>query len=107
MRYIINFIIFLLIAYTIFGTGTRINEIKELAPTAMAERNWKILRYEGYEYGAWNKHGGKVWYHVKDLGHKNTYYRVNITLWGDELHFYYGKPEPLNRINFDNGDNNE
>ena len=95
-------IILLLLTYTFVGTGTRVDDIKQEAPSAINERNWEILRYEGYQYGAWSNHGGKVWYHVKDTEHRNTYYRVYITKWGGELHFTYGEPEKMNRINLDN-----
>jgi hypothetical protein len=95
------FVVF--IAYSVIGTGTRVDDIKEVAVSEIEARNWEVLRYEGYRYGSWGSHGGKVWYHVKDKGHENTYYRVYLTMWGGEIHFVYGQPEKLERINFDNG----
>ena len=100
-----NFIVicalFVLAGYSAIGTSGDVNEIKARSPDEIAARGWDILRYEGYQFGSWGNHGGKVWYHVKDNGHKNTYYRVFVTLWGGELHFKYGAPENLHRINFD------
>jgi hypothetical protein len=90
-----------LMTYSCVGVSTRVDEIKEEAPEIINSRNWEILRYEGYQLGSWANHGGKVWYHVKDSGHVNTYYRVYITKWGGELHFNYGSPETLNRVNLD------
>jgi len=87
--------------YTFIGTGERVDSIKEIAHEAIEERNWEVIRYEGYQYGSWNYHGGKVWYYVKDNKIKNTYYRAFITMWGDELHFHYSDPETLNRVNID------
>jgi hypothetical protein len=84
--------------YTKIGTSTRVVEIKERIPEAMTQRGWKILRYEGYQLGSWGHHGGKVWYHVQNIDNENIQYRVFVTLWGDELHFTYGEPEKLNRV---------
>lgn len=101
MDKIIIFVVALLVGYSFIGTNEDVGEIKQRAPSEISSRNWELLRYEGYKYGSWGNHGGKVWYHVKDLGHKNTYYRVYVTQWDDELHFHYGDPESINRINID------
>ena len=86
------------LSYSIIGTGERVDQIKKLAPGQMAERNWKILRYEGYQFGSWCNHGGKVWYHVANIDNPNIQYRVYITIWGGELQYNYGEPEQLSRI---------
>jgi len=88
----------LFMGYTIVGTDNKVSEIKKKAPQEMAQRNWKILRYEGFEYGSWNRHGGKVWYHVCNIDNPNIQYRVNVSIWNGELQWYYGKPEELQRI---------
>ena len=106
MRYfssVLMMIVFVVLIYSVIGTSGRVDEIKRMAPKEMADRNWKVLRYEGYQHGSWGNHGGKVWYHVKDLVHSNTYYRVYLTLWDGEVHFHYGQPEKLERLNFDEG----
>jgi len=59
------------------------------------------MRYEGYQRGSWGNHGGKVWYHVRDAANENIQYRVYITEWRGELHFSYGEPEKLQRIDVD------
>lgn len=89
------------ITYTIVGTSGNVDEIKRRAPLEMPYRNWQILRYEGYQYGSWGQHGGLVWYHVANIDNLNIQYRVAITLWNNELQYYYGKPEELNRIQLD------
>ena len=102
MRVVIPLIIafFILLGiYTVIGVPTNVEKIKKLAPQSISERGWKILRYEGYEYGSWYYHGGKVWYHVADTGNYNIQYRIFITLWSDELHYTYGAPEVLERVN--------
>jgi len=93
-----------LFLYGIIGTSTRVDEIKKRVPAAMSERGWDVLRYEGYALGSFCNHGGKVWYHVQNIDNHKIQYRVYVTLWGDELHFTYGAPEKLSRIdlNIDN-----
>lgn len=91
-----------LLLYSCIGTGTRVDEIKRRTPIEIPTRNWKILRYEGYQYGSWNYHGGKVWYHVANVDDPSVQYRVFITLWGGELQYTYGNPEPLHRIEIKN-----
>ena len=86
------------LGYTIAGTSSRVEEIKQRAPQEMAARDWKILRYEGFQRGAWGDHGGRVWYHVANVSNPNTQYRVFITLWEGELHFHYNQPEQLQRV---------
>ena len=87
------------VLYDAIGVSTRVEEIKERAPSAMELRGWEILRYEGYELGSFNKHGGKVWYHVRNINDHSIQYRVQVTLWGGELHYYYNGPESVSRLN--------
>lgn len=87
-----------LIIYSAIGTSTRVDKIRELAPNSIEERGWDILRYEGYQYGSWSSHGGKVWYHVRDKLNHDIQYRVAVVMWGDELHYIYGDPEIQQRV---------
>lgn len=87
--------------YTLVGTSGNVDEIKRMAPESIKERGWKILRYEGFQYGSWGKHGGKVWYHVADTLNPNIQYRIHITMWNNELQYYYGEPETLQRVEVD------
>ena len=106
MKTVIFFaLIVLVIAYSIIGTSGNVEQIKSMVPSDMTKRNWTIMRYEGYGFGSFAKHGGKVWYHVEDDAVINTYYRVHITLWNGELQYYYNKPETLNRIDVSYQDN--
>ena len=91
----------LLIGYSTVGTSGNVDEIKRIAPAAIEDRNWEIMRTEGWQYGSWAQHGGRVWYHVKNADNPNIQYRVQVTLWGDELQFYYGEPEKLSRVDLD------
>jgi hypothetical protein len=95
------FAIFAFLYYSIIGTDSRVNEIKAKAPVEMQARNWKVLRYEGFQYGSYSTHGGKVWYHVANVDNPNIQYRVFVTLWNGELHYHYGQPETLKRIEID------
>jgi hypothetical protein len=88
-----------LLAYSIVGWPfNKVEEIKREAPVDMSERGWKILRYEGFQWGAFSTHNGKVWYHVAATNNPNVQYRVVVTKWGNELQYYYGAPETLTRI---------
>ena len=87
------------IFYSLIGTHESVEEIKQRVPTELADRNWELVRYEGWTYGSWNNHGGKVWYHVRNTDNHDIQYRVYVTLWGGELHWTYGEPEKLERVN--------
>lgn len=94
--------LFCLIIYSCVGTSARVAEIKKTAPWDIENnRGWEIVRYEGYQQGSWSSHGGKVWYHVRDKINPNIQYRVYVTLWGGELHYVYGAPEILDRVEID------
>jgi hypothetical protein len=88
----------LLCGYGIVGTGTRVDKIKALAPAEIDARGWDIMRYEGFQWGSFSTHGGRVWYHVRNKENHNIQYRVFITMWDNELHYHYGAPEKLDRI---------
>jgi len=85
--------------YSIVGTNGNIKEITKRAPIEMPERGWEIMRYEGYQYGNFGKHGGRAWYHVRNIDNHSIQYRIQVTLWGGKLEYWYGKPETLNRLN--------
>jgi len=85
-------------AYTVVGTNENVDEIKRRAPDEVAARNWEILRYEGWQYGSFSNHGGKVWYHVQNKDNHNIQYRVFVTMWDGELQYTYGQPEKLERL---------
>ena len=88
----------LFVIYGVVGTCERVNEIKARAPADIEDRGWDILRHEGWQYGSFQTHGGRVWYHVANKDNHNIQYRVQVILWGDELHYIYGDPEKLNRF---------
>lgn len=89
-----------LIGYCLIGTEGDVPFIKNAAPKEIKNRGWEIMRYEGYERGSWGNHGGKVWYHVRNVDNHNIQYRVCIIEWKGELHFVYGEPEILQRIEY-------
>lgn len=99
MSRVIAIILIALLSYTIIGTGERVDEIKSRAPADIENRGWEIMRYEGWQYGRFGSHGGKVWYHVRNKDDHNIQYRVYVTIWGGELHYVYGEPEKLQIIN--------
>ena len=101
MKFITWFItiaIVLLLLYTCIGSDKNVTILKERAEIEIPKRNWKILRYEGYKYGSWSRHGGTVWYHVANVDNPDIQYRVAISLWNNELQYYYNEPEVLSRI---------
>jgi hypothetical protein len=101
VKFVIAISIIGLIGYSVIGTDGKVDAIKTKAPSEIEKRGWKILRYEGFEYGSWGRHGGKVWYHVSDTLNPSIQYRVFITMWNDELQYHYGAPEVLQRIEVD------
>ena len=100
-------VVIVLIGYSIIGTDGNVNDIREKAPTEMSERNWEIIRYEGFKYGSWGNHGGKVWYHVKNIDNENIQYRVFVTIWNNELQWHYNEPEKLQRLEVDFNTNDQ
>ena len=100
---VVGFIGFLY--YSIVGTRGNVEQIKVMARSEIPERGWEIMRYEGYEYGNFGKHGGNVWYHVRNTDDHSIQYRVSISLWDGELQYHYGAPERLNRFNIEHKNN--
>jgi len=96
----------LLIGYTVIGTDGKVDEIRARAPKEISSRNWDIVRYEGFCYGSWGYHGGKVCYHVKNINNENIQYRIYVTMWNGELQWTYGEPERLQRLEVDFNNNN-
>jgi len=90
-----------ILTYSLVGTENKVDYIKEKAKTEIPKRNWRVLRYEGYERGSWGNRGGKVWYHVANVDNPSIQYRVFITEWNGELHYHYGQPEQLQRVEVD------
>jgi hypothetical protein len=86
------------IYYCAVGTNGNIEEITARAPTEIPERGWEIMRYEGYQYGSFGKHGGRAWYH-------SIQYRVQVSLWDGELEYWYGSPEKVSRVNVEHKSN--
>jgi hypothetical protein len=89
------------IYYSIVGTDGNIEEIRAIAPADISQRGWEIIRDEGYQYGSFGKHGGYVWYHVRNTDNHSIQYRVKVTLWNGRLEYWYGAPEKLSRFNVD------
>ena len=83
--------------YCIVGTNGNIEEITLRAPLEIPARGWQILRYEGYQYGSFGKHGGRAWYHVRNTSDHSIQYRVQVTLWDGRLEYWYKAPEILIR----------
>lgn len=96
--------VIMVLMYSIIGSSSNVYEIKKRAPKEMKTRNWEIIRYEGFNYGAWGNHGGKVWYHVRNIDNHSIQYRVYVTIWDGELQYHYGDPEILQRINIESKD---
>ena len=101
MKNLVLVIVTIILGYTLIGTSVNVEKIKKIAPLEMQKKNWRILRYEGFQYGSWSDNGGKVWYHVANIDNPNIQYRVYVTLWDNELQYYYNQPEVLNRVQVD------
>lgn len=65
--------------------------VKEKAEHKWEKQGYKVLDYEGYEWGFWglNNYGGaKVWYRLRRLDNLCLSYSGYLQRWGDELHVY-------------------
>jgi len=102
---VIIILIIILIGYSVIGSDSKVELIKSKAPDEIKKRGWKILRYEGFQFGSWGNHGGKVWYHVSDTLNPSIQYRVFVTIWNGELQYHYDAPEVLQRIEITNNNN--
>lgn len=102
VKWIIILLVTILVLYSFIGTAGDVEKIKVRASIEIPTiRNWKILRYEGFQYGSWGNHGGKVWYHVQNIDNPNIQYRIFVTIWNNELQYHYNEPEILNRLDIE------
>lgn len=105
---VITSIVLLIIAffyYAIVGTHGNIEAIRATAPSEIPDRGWEIMRDEGYQYGSFGKHGGRVWYHVRNIDDHSIQYRVQVTMWDGKLEYWYKDPEKLSRFNVEHKSN--
>ncbi len=87
-----------LLGYSLIGTAHHVDNIVAVAPVTLEQRGFSIIRYDGFQYGSWSRHGGKVWYYVKDKTNPSIRYKVSISSWNGELQFYYDEPEKLQQL---------
>ncbi len=78
----------LLVAALLIGGGCRVGrrnveKTKELAPSFLAGHGFKVVAYQGYQYGPFS--GGTVWY---TLEKGNITYECAVKPWFGELHLY-------------------
>jgi hypothetical protein len=66
-------------------SASRVDDIKQHAEEIWNKNGFKVIGYEGYQYGSFDTFGGKVWYIVQK---DNTLFHGALTKWGDEYHTY-------------------
>lgn len=84
-------IIILFVAITLYFGGCsyrHVEAIKAHAPETWRNAGFEIVGYEGYQIGAPDVPGGRVWYVVQRIGHPGVNYNGFISKWGDEYHIY-------------------
>lgn len=73
------------------GSGN-LEYVKEHAPAKWEKQGFKVVDYEGYQWGSWvpfTTYGGAcVWHRLKKLKDNGISYTGCIKRWGDELHVY-------------------
>jgi len=75
-----------LILFLLSGcTSHRVDDIKLHAEKTFNQAGFKVIGYEGYEYGFIQTYGGCVWY---TLDRNGITYDACISKWGDEYHIY-------------------
>lgn len=62
--------------------------IKTHATETWAKNGFEIVGCEGYQWGAFDTYGGKVWYLVRRVPDTGVLYSGCLTKWGDEFHIY-------------------
>lgn len=74
------------------GCGSANREyIKERAEQRWEEVGFRVIGYEGYQWGFWigGKWGGAcVWYMLEPVKSNGIHYSGYLQRWGDELHVY-------------------
>jgi uncharacterized protein YceK len=76
----------LTITVILSGCSTsRVDDIKQHAEEVWNKNGFKVIGYEGYQWGSFDSWGGKVWYIVEK---DNTIFHGALTKWGDEYHTY-------------------
>jgi len=85
-KIVIGLGLMVLIAFVIGGCTVDVAELKEAGPKYFTDIGYKVLAYEGYQWGIW---GGKVWFLVEDTtrGLRYSHYLIKR---GGEIHWYYG-----------------
>lgn len=63
-------------------------EIKAAAPEVIRQAGFTIVGYEGYQWGAFDTFGGKVWYTFKRNPDNGIIYHGAVVKWGNEYHLY-------------------
>jgi len=66
-------------------SASRVDDIKQHAEEVWNKNGFKVIGYEGYQWGTADAWGGKVWYIVQK---DNTLFHGALTKWGDEYHTY-------------------
>jgi hypothetical protein len=66
-------------------SASRVDDIKQHAEEVWNKNGFKVIGYEGYEFGFFGTFGGKVWYIVEK---DSTLFHGALTKWGDEYHTY-------------------
>jgi hypothetical protein len=93
MGIVITLAFILSLLYLVVGTSGNIDDIQRLAIRELPERGWTIIRKDEATRGRIGKHGGSVWYYVKDNSCENTNYRVGVSMRGGELQYDYKVPD--------------
>jgi hypothetical protein len=70
------------------GCSHRVDDIKLHAEDVINQAGFKIVGYEGYQYGLFQVFGGCVWYTMEKVPHNGITYHGCISKWGSEYHIY-------------------
>jgi hypothetical protein len=66
-------------------SAERVPDIKAHAVETFSANGFKIIGYQGYQWGLLDNYGGRVWYTLEKDG---IVYEACLTKWGDEYHIY-------------------
>jgi hypothetical protein len=66
-------------------------EVQQKAPAKWEQQGFKVVDYEGFEWGLWfgGPYGGAyVWHRLKKIPDNGITYSGFMQMWGDELQVY-------------------
>jgi hypothetical protein len=87
------FLVIVLSVLFLFGCSSgNLQDVKDKAPEVWKQNGFKVVGYEGYQWGKWgifSSYGGaRVWHRLENIPDNGIIYSGYIQRWGKEYHIY-------------------